>query len=90
MVAENCGDRNAHAAQFLREHTRFFREPVVRQVARDQQNLSRFGHSCEQGLEGALRRPGAVQIPKCGHSNDMLGHKEKAVQELGQRQSRFR
>jgi hypothetical protein len=54
VIAEDRRHRNAQRGQFLRQHSRFLRQAVVGQVARNHDHVSRLGNGGEERLEGAL------------------------------------
>ena len=87
VIAEHRGDRDAKR-QLAREHARFLGQPVVGQIAGEQQHLGRFGDAREQGLKRALRGLGAVQIAKRGDAHDSLHSWRCVLQELSQQNGR--
>ena len=73
VIAQDRDDRYSHGAELARQHERFFREAVVREVAGDQQQIRGFSDPGEQGLERTLRRLGAVKVrdernANCAHA----------------------
>ena len=63
VIAEHGDDRYFHGAgQFLEQDLSFFGRAVVGEVAAQEQDVGAVGDLREEGLEGALRSFGAVQI----------------------------
>ena len=74
VVAEDRDDRDLDDGHFARERARFFRMPVVGQIAADHQDVGLFIDLTEQRLQ----RPrysvlAVVQIADCGDADDVPG-----------------
>ena len=51
MVAEHSNGRDLEGRHLADQGSRFFREPIVGQVAAENQGIGRFVHLCEQRLQ---------------------------------------
>ncbi len=71
VVAQNANHRDAHDRQLLREHARLVFEPVVRQVAAEQEHVCRSVRLSEQWRELTAGRLATVEIPD---GSDAHGH----------------
>jgi hypothetical protein len=69
VIPEDGHNRQSDTAQFAGKNLRLFRETVVGEVARNQQDIGRVADGRKERLEGALRVLCAVQVAHGCHAH---------------------
>ncbi len=89
VVAQHGRNRNSQRGEFLRQNAGLFRQTVVSEIARQQQQIRRLCNAGEQRLKRSLRGFTAVKVRERGHADDVLSHSGRFITRVKPNRSRL-